>query len=164
MRKITLALILMFLINTFTVQATGEYIEEEIFIRWDYGLTLDTDFVHTGGIIFLNITLLLASQSNVSLTFADDERITWTPTPPDNFTLNQNENYSQTFTLEGSGVDNHGNIRFACSVLQENSNATILWGYNIINKGTDAVSIGIEPITIGLLAFSIGLYLYNRKK
>ncbi len=140
-----------------------EYKEEELIIEWDYGRPLATPYVYANGIVFMNITLLPTSNSNVSLTFADDERVTWSPVPPENFTLNQGESYSQTFALESSGVGYSGSIHFSCAVLQENATATILWGYNVLNKGTSPVSLGFIPVLIGLILLSSSFYLLKRK-
>lgn len=141
----------------------NQYTEEELFVKWNSERSLKTPYLYTGGIVFVNMTLISTSNSNVSLIFEDDDRITWSPIPPENFTLNQSESYSQTFTLESSAVDNHGNIHFVCIVLQENANATILWGYNVINKGTDLVSFDFKSVLIGLMLLSSSFYLLKRK-
>ena len=141
----------------------NQYIEEELSIDWDCSRSLATPYVYASGIVFVNMTLLPTSNSNVSLIFVDDERVTWSPIPLDNFTLNQGESYSQTFALVSSGVGYSGSIHFSCAGLQENATATILWGYNVLIKGTSPVSLGFIPVLIGLILLSSSFYLLKRK-
>lgn len=142
---------------------TNQYIEEDFFVLWVDGKGLSSPYVYIGGVIFVNITLLSSSNSNITLSFKRDDRIEWDPVPPQNFTLNQGENYSQTFALESSLIDYHGNIHYNCMILQEHSNATIRFGYNVINTGTYPMAIGFEPVIIVLVLSSIALYLNKRK-
>ncbi|MFW9921889.1 MAG: hypothetical protein ACFFDW_01210 [Candidatus Thorarchaeota archaeon] len=144
----------------YTIQ---QYIEEEIFLEWGYQKALKSPFIDEGGIVFVNMTLLQSSNSNVSLFFVDYEGVTWSPVPPDYFILSQGENYSQTFTLLQSGRDNSGSIFYQCMVLQENATATILWGYNVISTGTHNITIGIETIVIGLMTSFIGITIWRIK-
>jgi len=142
----------------------NSYSEEEIVIEWDYSRLLETPFVYVNGIVLVNVTLLPISNSNISLTFVDDERITWTPIAPDDFTLNQGESYSQTFTLFSSAVGGQGNIPFMCSVIKENSTATIRFGYNVLNNGTNLVKMPYGIISLIYLLVSSSMLMKRKTK
>ncbi|MFW9921980.1 MAG: hypothetical protein ACFFDW_01700 [Candidatus Thorarchaeota archaeon] len=149
--------------ENFQYYTNEQYVEEEIIVEWGYSSSLDSSFIYSGGTVFVNMTLLPTSSSNVSLTFVEDERVIWSPLPPNYFILNQGENYSQTLTIVSSSVDNHGSIFCQCMVLQENATATILWGYNVISSSTYKLVLDFEVMVFELIILSIWIYLFRGK-
>ena len=152
----------MLLVNIFTVQATGEYIEEEITITWENKQIIETEFLYTNGKIFVNFTNLLSSPSSVNFTRPEynPEIIGWSPEWPLNFILAPGESYSNTFTLN-QVFDVANNMNYACHVLTEGSNATILWGYKIIRSGNKLLGNGLLPT---LFSIVIIMFIIQQKK
>lgn len=140
-KMIVVPLISLVLINISSIQSVGDYIEEEKTIVWRHGQNLHTGVVYKNGILFINITNLQSSASGVNITRdpSQDDIQTWSPYVPLNFTLDPGESYSETTTLEEFQYEEGGFFIFGCSVLTEDSSATIRFGYQIQKQGVSPV-------------------------
>lgn len=146
--------------NPIVMQSYSEY---DYFIHWTDGCELYTPYLYPGGIVFVNYSVLMNSYTNVSFITFFDDGITWTPTN-DNFTLAPGESYSETFTMVLSGYDDIAALSYGASVLMENSNATIRFGYNVINKGTDPLPSNTCVFLFGFIALTSIISILRKKK
>jgi len=144
--------------------STNDYIEVDEIVEWGFSDALETPTLHPGGKVFINITVLPSSLSNVSFTFTVPYGIVWSPVPPI-FPLQPGENYSNTFTLVSSSIDNADTLIYTADVLIENATATVRFGYEVLDKGTDnlpaTTSIAFF-ITISIIVIALNITL--RKK
>ena len=144
--------------------STKDYIEVDEVVEWGSHGALETPTLYPGGRIFINITVLSSSLSNVSFTFAAFGGIVWSPIPP-NFPLQPGENYSNTFTLVSSSIDNAGTLIYSAYILIENAAATVRFGYEVLDKGTDNLPTTTSVvffITISIIVIALNITL--RKK
>jgi len=144
--------------------STNKYIEEDEVVEWPSSPNFEAPSLFPGGRIFINITVLPSSLSNVSFIIATVDGIIWSPIPT-NVTLQPGENYSNTFTLVSSSIDYHGSIRYTAVVLIENTTATVRFGYEVLDKGTDnlpSISSFAFFITVSIIVIALNITL--RKK
>lgn len=144
--------------------STNDYIEVDEVVEWGFHGALETPTLYPGGRIFINITVLSSSLSNVSFTFAAFEGIVWSPIPP-NFPLQPGENYSNTFTLVSSSIDNAGTLIYSAYILIENATATVRFGYDVLDKGTEQLPSTTSFaffITISIIVIALNISM--RKK
>jgi len=144
--------------------STNKYIEEDKVVEWGSNTLLMPPTLYPGGRVFINITVLLGSLSNVSFAFRVNDGVVWSPIPFD-FVLQPGENYSNTFVLVSSSVDNAGTFGYSADVLIENATASVRFGYEVLDKGTNNLPT-ITSITfyITLSIIVIALNITLRKK
>ncbi|NHJ06264.1 MAG: hypothetical protein EAX90_15665 [Candidatus Heimdallarchaeota archaeon] len=142
----------------------NKYIEEDKVVEWGSNTLLMPPTLYPGGRVFINITVLPSSLSNISLAFTVHDGIVWSPVPP-TFTLQIGEYYSNTFTLVSSSIDNADTLKYSADVLIENVTATVRFGYEVLDKGTDNLpTITSIKFFITLSIIVIALNITLRKK
>ncbi len=141
---------------------TNSYTEKVFFTKWSSARELISPHLYPGGTIFVNYTVLVDSHSNVTFITFFDDGIIWTPLK-NNFTLVPGENFFQTSTMVRSSYDSIASFSYNAVILTENSNATVIFGYNVINSGTDPLAL---PTGIFIFGFIILLSIISitRKK
>ena len=136
-------LLLLIALPTFSIVSCGnsthhsitlqKYVEQEKeLLYWDTGYDLHTALLGSGESITITYTVLSESTSSVRFTDHPDERIIWTPIPP-NYTLAPGESYTETFHLNGSAVDGHAMLSYVASLITENQTAIVHWRYEVLN-------------------------------
>lgn len=151
--------------NNYNIDTTyflNEYTEVDKFIEWDGSRELDTPFVHSGGVIFVNYTVLPASNANVTFIPSDWRITVWSPTLS-NFTLLHGESFSETFTSQSNSTEDIDHIGFNAIVLEQDANATVRFGYNVIRESTP-ISLNALEIIIGFFVFSFFNLIFKRKQ
>ena len=136
---------------------------QEAEITWQQPAMLDTYVIMEQQSLFVNITLLLCSNSSVYFWLGSDPRYSWEP-PPENFTLTPGALHTATYFLE-VGTDNMGTLTYVAEVLAENSSATVRWTYIVLAK---TGLFTFCPVATALLAFvflsSFAVFLASQKK
>ena len=140
----------------------SSFIEEDYFIEWESPRNLNTPHIYTGGVITVNYTVLPNSLSNVSLLAPTSDRYDWSPIPY-NITLQSGEQHTDTFRLL-RGIGGGGFLSYSAVVFEENSSATVRFGYKIINQGSKPASLPIDIILFSFIIISRWSLVRRRKK
>jgi len=148
--------------NESKLSISGSYIEVDRFCDTLYPRGFSTDFIHNGGILFVNFTNLLFSNSSVELKFIHDERHVWSPLP-ENFTLAPGENHNGTYQLDASFADGNGYIEYKGYVITANSSATIRFGYRVVLSGTEVIGFSSSLYSMFFVLFIIYALYFKRK-
>ncbi len=142
---------------------TNSYTEKVFFTKWSSARELISPHLYPGGTIFVNYTVLVDSHSNVTFITFFDDGIIWTPLK-NNFTLVPGENFFQTSTMVRSSYDSIAALSYNTVILTENSNATVIFGYNVINSGTDPISLPTGIFLFGFIVLSSIISITKKKR
>jgi len=139
---------------------SNSLVEEDYFFRYGFSANLNTPPIFVGGTIQVFYTVLSVTHGNVSFDGTQGDDHTWSP-PPENFTLELGEQYSETFTLE-HGIESRGVVSYTALLTEENTNATVRFGYNIINAGTNPAKLPYGTIFLSFIILSSFILIKKR--
>ena len=132
--------------NTLNLNSSS-LIEEDFSFSYSFSVFFIHPPVYVGGEIHVEYTVLAVTHGNVSFDGTQRDSHTWSPVP-ENFTLQLGEQYSENFTLL-HGLESRGIVSYVAYLTEENTNATVRFGYEIINSGTKPA-----PLPVGIILFS----------
>jgi hypothetical protein len=156
-------------LNTRIVQSPTEspLYEETIEIYSDQGVVLNTSMVYNRGEVFLGFSVASYSNSSVLFSFVPATgscySVNWSPVIENEIQLNPGESYSNNHTLKISDRGVGMVIRYFCTTLAVDSNATITFTTQVLNFGNKLSSIGFGLILLTSIITSI-VYKYTQKK
>ncbi len=139
-KVVTFILITLILMTIPTELTAGSIVVQEETITWGENMLFETPMIFDNGIVSINFTNLPTSDSSVRMTRDPngDDFFTYSPYIPQNFTLEPGESLVDTFTLLESSGESGGLVVFGCSVITEDSSATIKLETLVIKEGRRA--------------------------
>ena len=167
LKKNTIVIITIFIIlmNTFVTCSAGDINVSEKEIIWGYSVNFETPTVYINGKVTLNFTNLLNSASTVRITRDpnSDNFCTWSPYIPQNFTIAPGESYIETFELLDYETETGGYVVFGCSVITEDSSATLRLESLVVKKGRELPGYLFATAILAVSFITIFIKVSKRK-
>jgi len=153
----------MYITTDLKLSISGDYIEVDKLCETLNPRGFPTDFIHSGGILFVNFTNLIDSNSSVEFNYFFDDGYVWSPSPA-NFTLAPGENHNETHRLDSSSYDSIGYLVYVGFVTTANSSATIRFGYQIVLSGTENIGFSLYSLCSSFCVLFIFVGFFTKRK
>jgi len=141
---------------------------KEMMIKWidwsEFPEGLATTLLPIDSIIQVNYTVLEKSNSSILFVPTDKDIVSdlWDPVPT-NLTLAPGESFEETFTVKQGTASDHACFAFFVYVITENSNATIHWWYDVLERGKVPAG-GFLIVGSALAVIVIVSLIYSKRK